>query len=71
MMKFSEAKKLRKSELESMMAKSVVRRSPSIYAGFEDDALVFVRNNYPRKTDLLLGGACPALWAFDWQEIDL
>jgi hypothetical protein len=68
MMKFSEAKKLRKAALESLMADSVIRRSPALYAGFEEDALIFVRNNYTTKSDLLRGGACVALWAFEWCE---
>lgn len=44
-----------KAEIEQALAAEVIRRSPKIYAGYDEDAVKFVRNTMgPTKWDLLL-----------------
>lgn len=44
-----------KADIEQALAAEVVRRNPKLYAGYDDDAVKFVRNTMgPSKWDLLL-----------------
>lgn len=44
-----------KAEIEQALAAEVIRRSPKLYAGYDEDAVKFVRNTMgPTKWDLLL-----------------
>lgn len=44
-----------KADIEQALAADVIRRNPKLYAGYEEDAVKFVRNTMgPTKWDLLL-----------------
>jgi len=54
-MTVTQALKAKKSELEALLANHRVRQYPSLYAGHEEDALIFVHNCLgTTRRDLLL-----------------
>ncbi len=54
--------KMKKAKLEKLLAEDRCRKYPSLYAGYEDDAIKFVRNCLgTTRKDLLLSIAVSGL----------
>jgi hypothetical protein len=50
-----------KADLEQALVRHRMNLYPSLYAGHEDDALFFVRNQGPSRKQLLLTAQCYGL----------